>query len=204
MNSSERKIGDALKNFAAGIFHNIGIRFMSGWGDDGSGNVVSVKDIYDQFGNLFGNVDLNTFVPAYTENLKRKFREATEYNAQVEVWDQNVIKKWCRTWLSGRDLKKINAAQYCVTTRFNKNDKAPELFTPKVIANTMNETIGSIFKKRKHGIKPDDIIFIRNYSDSVRDRMDRRYNRNTDYDENTPDVNESIAENLQNFIKDEL
>ena len=110
-----------------------------------------------------------------------------------------VIKKYCREWIKSSDVKMLDTAKFAVCTRFNKNDKAPELMKPDVIVKAMNESIGSIFKKLRMklngtAITEKSVIFIQNYAENVRDKKRTKYNKieAADWDEHTPDVKESL------------
>lgn len=146
---------DALKKFAATFFDDLTI---TADGLFGGGKSFTVGDVKKAIKDVFGNVDANQLKNDISKTLSKKYD-----GVDTSILSKEKIFRKYKQFLDVKQKQPIDKADYSVVIRVPATVKKE--LNPRIMADTVTSSIKGLFKKFKHQIKKDDIIYLRDVED---------------------------------------
>lgn len=153
----------AVKKFLTNAFDDLTITSS---GLFGSGSSFTIKDIKNYLKQQFGNIDPNTLI----SNIKNTCEKKYGHDVDVDILSKEKIFRQYKNILNATQKSIINIADYSVVV-ITSSDVKREI-NSRIIADIITSSIpGNIYKKYKHKVLKNDVIYIPNQHKQVQSSL---------------------------------
>lgn len=154
---------DALKKFAATFFDKVTFTSTSIFG--GSGGSFTIKDVKDKLKDMFGAIDPEKLKSTIQDKIRTKYPDIAN-SADVDIRDKDTLLNDIDDQLDANQKQMINDANYSVCIKLEEHDPKKPILNPRLIADIVTSSITGLYKKFKHKITKNDVIYIPGFMDT--------------------------------------